>query len=87
MLPVYHATEGLTVRQLRYLIAIVDEGGIRRASRHLYLAQPSISKALRQLESELGVELLRRSPRGVELTDAGIEFVAHARAILDRAAQ
>jgi DNA-binding transcriptional LysR family regulator len=76
----------MDLRQLRYLIAIVDQGGIRKASRHLYLAQPSISKALRQLERELGVELLRRSTRGVELTDAGIEFVAYAREILDRAA-
>ena len=47
----------MELRQLRYLIAIVDEGGIRKASRHLYLAQPSLSKALRQLESELGVDL------------------------------
>jgi DNA-binding transcriptional LysR family regulator len=76
----------MDLRQLRYLIAIVDEGGIRKASRQLYLAQPSISKALRALESELGLELLRRSSRGVELTDAGVEFVGHAREILARAA-
>ena len=75
----------MDLRHLRYLIAIVDEGGIRKASRQLYLAQPSISKALRQLESELGVELFRRSPRGVELTDAGAEFVQYAREIIDRA--
>jgi DNA-binding transcriptional LysR family regulator len=74
------------LRQLRYLVAIVDEGGIRKASRQLYLAQPSISKALRQLESELGVALFRRSPTGIELTDAGTEFVQYAREILDRAA-
>jgi DNA-binding transcriptional LysR family regulator len=76
----------MELRQLRYLIAIVDEGGIRKASRHLYLAQPSLSKALRQLESELGVALLRRGPEGIELTGAGAEFVAHAREIIDRAA-
>lgn len=76
----------MDLRQLRYLIAIVDEGGIRKASRQLYLAQPSISKALRQLESELGVALFRRSPTGIELTDAGTEFVEYARDILDRAA-
>jgi DNA-binding transcriptional LysR family regulator len=75
----------MDLRQLRYLVATVDEGGIRKASRRLYLAQPSISKALRQLEDELGIELIRRSPRGIELTDAGIEFVAYAREILERA--
>jgi DNA-binding transcriptional LysR family regulator len=58
----------MDLRQLRYLIATVDGGGIRRASRQLYLTQPAISKALRQLESELGVELIRRSTRGIELT-------------------
>jgi DNA-binding transcriptional LysR family regulator len=76
----------MDLRQLRYLVAIVDKGGIRKASRQLYLAQPSISKALRQLESELGVALFRRSPTGIELTDAGAEFVQYARDILDRAA-
>ncbi len=76
----------MELRQLRYLIAIVDEGGIRKASRHLYLAQPSLSKALRQLESELGVELLHRGPKGVELTSAGNEFIAYAREIVERAA-
>jgi DNA-binding transcriptional LysR family regulator len=76
----------MELRQLRYLIAIVDEGGIRKASRQLYLAQPSLSKALRQLESELGVDLLRRGPEGVELTSAGTEFLAYAREIVERAA-
>jgi DNA-binding transcriptional LysR family regulator len=73
------------LRQLHYLLAVVDEGGIRRASRQLHLTQPSVSQALRQLEGELGVELIRRSTRGTELTEAGAEFVGYARDILDRA--
>jgi DNA-binding transcriptional LysR family regulator len=73
------------LRQLQYLVAVVDEGGIRRASRQLRLTQPSVSQALRQLEGELGVELIRRSTRGTELTDAGAEFVDYARDIIDRA--
>jgi DNA-binding transcriptional LysR family regulator len=71
--------------QLRYLVAVADEGGIRKASRRLHLSQPSLSQALRKLEAELGVELVRRSARGTELTDAGAELVEHAREILDRA--
>jgi DNA-binding transcriptional LysR family regulator len=71
--------------QLRYLVAVADEGGIRKASRRLHLSQPSLSQALRKLEAELGVELIRRSARGTELTDAGTELVDHAREILDRA--
>jgi DNA-binding transcriptional LysR family regulator len=73
------------LRQLRYLVAVADEGGIRRASRRLHLTQPSLSQALRQLEAELGVELVRRSARGAELSDAGAELVEYAREILERA--
>jgi DNA-binding transcriptional LysR family regulator len=73
------------LRQLRYLVAVADEGGIRRASRQLHLTQPSLSQALRQLEAELGVELIHRSTRGAELSDAGAEFVEYAREILERA--
>jgi DNA-binding transcriptional LysR family regulator len=76
----------MDLRQLRYFVAVVDEGGIRKASRQLFLAQPSISQAVRQLECELGVELLHRRPSGIELTGAGREFVDYARDILDRAA-
>jgi DNA-binding transcriptional LysR family regulator len=75
----------MDLRQLRYFVAVVDEGGIRKASRQLFLAQPSISQALRQLEGELGVELIHRKHSGVELTEAGAEFVDYARDILDRA--
>jgi DNA-binding transcriptional LysR family regulator len=77
----------MDLRQLRYVVAVVDAGGIRKASRQLDLAQPSLSQALRQLEAELGVQLIRRSPRGIELTAAGTEFLEYARDILDRAAE
>jgi DNA-binding transcriptional LysR family regulator len=77
----------MDLRQLRYFVAVVDEGGIRKASRQLYLSQPSISQALRQLEGELCVELIRRTPAGIEVTAAGTEFVEYARDILDRAAR
>jgi DNA-binding transcriptional LysR family regulator len=76
----------LDLRQLRYLVTVAEQGGIRKASRQLRLTQPSLSQALRQLEAELGVELIRRSPRGTELTAAGVELVEYARDILDRAA-
>jgi DNA-binding transcriptional LysR family regulator len=77
----------MDLRQLRYVVAVADAGGIRKASRQLDLAQPSLSQALRQLEAELGVELIRRSTRGIELTEAGDEFLNYARDILDRAAE
>jgi DNA-binding transcriptional LysR family regulator len=73
------------LRQLRYFVAVVEERGFRRASRELYVAQPALSRALRQLELSLGVRLLERTAQGVELTDAGGEFLVHARLIIAHA--
>ena len=74
----------MDLRQLSYLVAVGDEGGIRAAARRLHISQPQVSQALRRLESELGVELMRRSSRGVALTAEGEELLAHGREILDR---
>jgi DNA-binding transcriptional LysR family regulator len=76
----------MDLRQLHYLVTVADAGGIRKAARQLHLTQPSLSQALRQLEGEMGVQLVHRSTRGAELTDAGVELVDHARQILGQAA-
>jgi DNA-binding transcriptional LysR family regulator len=76
----------MDLRQLHYLVTVAEAGGIRRASRQLHLSQPSLSQALRQLEAEFGVQLVHRSPRGAELTEAGVELLDYARSILDQAA-
>jgi DNA-binding transcriptional LysR family regulator len=68
--------------QLRYLVAVAEEGQITRAASKLKLAQPTLSQAIAQLERELGVELLERHPRAVTLTPAGEAFIAKARAAL-----
>jgi len=65
--------------QLRYFIAVAEEGQITRAADQLHIAQPALSHAITQLESDLGVELLERHPRGVTLTAAGEMFLAKAR--------
>lgn len=75
----------MDLRQLRYFVAVAEEHGFRPASRELYVAQPALSRALHQLELELGVELLERTPRGVQTTEAGHEFLGHARAIIAQA--
>ena len=74
----------MDLRQLRYFVAVSDEGGIRAAARRLYISQPQISQALQRLEAELGVELMLRSSRGIELTPEGRELVEHGRDILSR---
>lgn len=68
--------------QLRYFVTVSEEGQITRAAKRLHLAQPALSQAIAQLESELGVTLLMRHPRGVTLTDAGEAFLVKARAVL-----
>ena len=67
--------------QLRALIAVADCGSIHEASRELHLTQPAISKALADLERELGAPLLIRSAKGVQLTVFGQSLIRHARAI------
>src|SRR6202012_5323963 len=67
------------LRHLRYLLAVAEAGSVTAAARQLYISQPGLSVALRELERELGVTLLWRHSRGVELTSAGQAFVDRAR--------
>ncbi|HWW73370.1 MAG TPA: LysR family transcriptional regulator, partial [Duganella sp.] len=76
----------MELRQLRYFVAIVDHGSLSRAALVLHVAQPALTQQLRQLEEELGVQLLHRSAQGVLSTDAGKIFYEHAQAILKQVA-
>jgi len=76
----------MELRQLRYYVAIVDHGSLSRAALALHVAQPALTQQLRQLEDELGAQLLHRSAQGVLSTDAGKVFYEHAQAILKQVA-
>jgi DNA-binding transcriptional LysR family regulator len=78
------------LRQLRYLVAIADEENLGRAARKLFVSQPAVSYALKELETELGVRLFDRHAGGVRATAAGTDVIAEARKALrqaDRVAQ
>ena len=77
----------MELRHLRYFRTVAEEGHITRAAERLSMQQPPLSLQIKALETELGVRLFRRLPRGVALTDAGASFYADACAILDRVDQ
>jgi LysR family hca operon transcriptional activator len=73
----------MELRHLRYFVAVAEEGSLTvAAKRRLHTAQPSLSRQIRDLEYEVGAQLLIRSGRGVELTEAGRVFLDHARLAL-----
>ena len=75
---------GLTLQQLRYFTAVATEGSISAAADLLYVSQPSMSSAMKELESRLGRTLLVRSAKGVTLTVEGAEFLGYARQVLEQ---
>ena len=74
----------MDIRQLRYFVAIVEQGSFSRAASLLHVAQPALSLHVRNMETDLRVQLLHRSPKGVVPTEAGSILLRHARIMLDQ---
>ena len=74
----------MRIRQLQYFEKIAETGSMNEAAKQLYISQPSLSQAMKELEKEYQVQLLYRSKVGITLTDAGREFLNYARGVLDQ---
>ncbi|MDD4169134.1 MAG: LysR family transcriptional regulator [Desulfotomaculaceae bacterium] len=74
----------MTLQQLRYIIKIVECGSITEAARQLFISQPSLSNAVKELENELGIEIFYRTTKGISLSIDGTEFLSYARQVVEQ---
>ena len=74
----------MTLQQLNYVVTISETGSFNKAAERLYVAQPSLTAAVKELERELSVTIFNRTGRGVTLTADGLEFLPYARQVLEQ---
>lgn len=74
----------MTLAQLRYAITVANADSMSEAARILFISQPSLSASIKELEEEIGIELFRRTNRGISLTPAGEEFIGYARQVVEQ---
>ncbi len=74
----------MTLQQLKYVVAVAAKGTISEAAKDLFLAQPSLTAAIRELEAELGITIFNRTNKGVVLTADGEEFLGYARQVIEQ---
>ena len=74
----------MTLTQLRYVIMVADTGSMNAASKQMFVSQPSLSAAIKELEEELGISLFLRTNRGIVLTPQGQEFIGYARQVVEQ---
>lgn len=74
----------MTLKQLRYAVTVADTGNITEAAKKLFIAQPSLTSAIRELESEYHITIFNRSNKGIEVTTEGDEFLGYARQVLEQ---
>ncbi len=75
----------MTLKQLRYIVTVAETGSITEAAGKLYIAQPSLTSSIQELENEYGITVFNRGKKGISLTKEGEEFLGYARQVLDQA--
>ena len=74
----------MTLQQLRYIVAVAEYGSISDAAKSLFISQPSLTNAIKELEKEMQITIFHRTNKGVAVSNEGDEFLAYARQILDQ---
>jgi len=74
----------ISLNQLRYAIALSNETSMNTAAQKLFISQPSLSSAIKELEEETGIEIFRRTNRGISVTPDGVEFLGYARQVMEQ---
>lgn len=74
----------MTLTQLKYVITIAEAKSMNEASKKLFISQPSLSSAIKELEEEVGIMIFARTNRGISVTPEGVEFVGYARQIIEQ---
>ena len=74
----------MTLQQLKYILKVAEVGSITEAAKLLFISQPSLSAAIKELEEEVGVELFKRTNRGISVTLEGEEFIGYARQVVEQ---
>ena len=76
----------MTLQQLKYIVAVAKTGTFSEAAKTLFLSQPSLTKAIKELEKEMGVTIFDRTNKGVSVSKEGEIFLGYARQVLEQAA-
>lgn len=75
----------MTLQQLKYVLEINKRGSMNEAAKHLFISQPSLSNAVKELEVELNLTIFERTNKGISLTKEGVEFLSYARQVVEQA--
>ncbi len=75
----------MTLQQLKYAVTVADKGSISDAAKELFISQPSLSNAIKELESEMQITIFDRTNKGIVVSNQGDEFLAYARQVLEQA--